>query len=568
VRYLSLLWPPKALSCFLAFLFLPLSTLWPTNSLTSVPPVPNSCSRFPAGAVVRNPPALFSQNGYLSVRFSYQTRTDDEGRTLFSFMTPDGLENPTLYVHPGDHLIVTITNNTPATPIEMPAPPPTCGGSVMTHSSVNIHFHGTNTSPVCDQDEVVHTIINSGETFQYNLVFPLDEPPGVYWYHPHAHGLTEAALQGGASGAIVVEGIQRFHPEVAGLRQRVLLIRDQNVAGNPTPGGKIPSWDLSLNFVPIAYPAEVPAILRMRSGNKEFWRVVNASADSLVDLQVLFDGVPQVLKIVGLDGVPVNSQDGQPGNNSSTSKPLDSTHVLLPTAGRAEFIVEAPAASVKVAELLTRKVNTGPDGDNDTRRTVASIQTVTADDTLENDALVSNQSEPDWQPRFQGLATAAVTNRRHLFFSENNPKSLFFITVEGEKRALYNPANPPAIVTTQGSVEDWIVENRTLENHEFHLHQTHFLVLSQDNFALNGTEPDRTIEGQYLDTIQVPYWDGNPDHPYPKVKVRVDFRGPDIGDFVYHCHIAEHEDGGMMAIIRVLPFPGAAAPNRAASLSE
>jgi hypothetical protein len=157
---------PMRLPCFLAFWFLPLSTLWPTSSFTPVPPVPNSCSRFSAGSVVHNPPALFSQNGYLSVRFSYQTRTDDEGRTLFSFMTPDGLENPTLYVHPGDHLIVTITNNTPATPIEMPAPPPTCGGSVMTHSSVNIHFHGTNTSPVCGQDEVIHTVINSGETFQ------------------------------------------------------------------------------------------------------------------------------------------------------------------------------------------------------------------------------------------------------------------------------------------------------------------------------------------------------------------------------------------------------------------
>jgi len=37
------------------------------------------------------------------------------------------------------------------------------------------------------------------------------------------------------------------------------------------------------------------------------------------------------------------------------------------------------------------------------------------------------------------------------------------------------------------------------------------------------------------------------------VTVRLDFRGPDIGDFVYHCHILAHEDGGMMAIIRVLP---------------
>jgi hypothetical protein len=111
VRHLPFLSPPKTLSCYLAFWFLPLSTLWPTNSLTPVPRVLNSCFRFPPASVVLNPPALFSQNGYLSVRFSYQTRTDDEGRTLFSFMTPDGLENPTLYVHPGDHLIVTITTS-------------------------------------------------------------------------------------------------------------------------------------------------------------------------------------------------------------------------------------------------------------------------------------------------------------------------------------------------------------------------------------------------------------------------------------------------------------------------
>jgi FtsP/CotA-like multicopper oxidase with cupredoxin domain len=52
---------------------------------------------------------------------------------------------------------------------------------------------------------------------------------------------------------------------------------------------------------------------------------------------------------------------------------------------------------------------------------------------------------------------------------------------------------------------------------------------------------------------EVPYWDGNPQHPYPSLTVRMDFRGADVGDFVYHCHIAEHEDHGMMAIIRVLP---------------
>jgi hypothetical protein len=61
-----------------------------------------------------------------------------------------------------------------------------------------------------------------------------------------------SCVAGGASGAIIVEGIQTIEHAVAGLRQKILVIRDQNVAGNPTPGGTIPSWDLSVNFVPIA----------------------------------------------------------------------------------------------------------------------------------------------------------------------------------------------------------------------------------------------------------------------------------------------------------------------------
>jgi FtsP/CotA-like multicopper oxidase with cupredoxin domain len=56
------------------------------------------------------------------------------------------------------------------------------------------------------------------------------EPPGLYWYHPHIHGIAEAAVLGGASGAIVVDGIQNIEPAVSGLRQRILMIRDQQGA--------------------------------------------------------------------------------------------------------------------------------------------------------------------------------------------------------------------------------------------------------------------------------------------------------------------------------------------------
>jgi FtsP/CotA-like multicopper oxidase with cupredoxin domain len=541
-----------------AFLFAPVYAFAQVPNQVSIAPVNDPCPRFAEGSTVSNPHALFSRNRILKVDFSYQSRTDSDGRTLFCFMTPEGYENPTLHVHPGDQLVITLTNNTPATTMEMNMNAPYCADGQMTGSSVNMHFHGTNTAPRCGQDDVLHTIINSGQTFRYDLKIPPDEPPGLYWYHPHIHGLVEAALQGGASGAIIVEGLPEFQPEVAGLRQRVLVIRDQNVAGNPTPGGpdNVPSWDLTLNNVPIPYPNYPPAVLPILLGEPQLFRILNASADTQLDLQILFDGEPQTLRIVGLDGVPTGSQDG-----NRQGRIIKTNDILIPTAGRAEFIVPAVPAGVKMAQLVTLNINTGPDGDNDPTRPIANMQ-LAGSDSGEQDSgeeRVPPAGTTELQ-RFERLAAAPVTAKRTLYFSEvlsdpSDPSSPtnFFITVDGATPVLFDPANPPAIITTQGSVEEWTIENRAQENHEFHIHQIHFLVLSQDNFEINGSQPDGTIQGQFKDMIQVPFWDGNADHPFPSVTVRMDFRGADVGDFVYHCHIAGHEDNGMMAIIRVVP---------------
>jgi FtsP/CotA-like multicopper oxidase with cupredoxin domain len=539
------------------------------TSVQPIAPVANPCPREAAGSVVQNPPDLFSKHGVLTVFFSYQTIMDADGRNLFCFMTPSGLENPTLHVNPGDHLVIYVTNNTPKTPVVLKIDRPNCGATNLTGSSLNMHFHGVNASPRCHDDEVIKTLINSGRAFKYDVNFPKDEPPGLYWYHPHAHMLVEAALQGGGSGAIVVEGIQNFQPAVAGLTQQIMVIRDQNVAGNPTPGGDIPSWDLTVNNIPIAYPQEIPAIIQMQAGEQQLWRVSNSSADSILDLQVVFDGVPQNLQIVALDGVPTGSQDG-----TGQGQIVNAKDILIPTAGRAEFIVNAPSDSVKSATLVTLGINTGPDGDNDPQRTLATIQTTAAAETASviQGSSVPTTVGPKWQERFAGLAIATPTTSRSLYFSENNPLSQFFITVDGATPTLFNPNLPPAIVTTQGSVEDWTIQNQSLENHEFHIHQLHFLVESQDNFEINGSQPDPSIAGQMLDTIQIPFWDGNPDHPFPSVTVRMDFRGTDIGDFIYHCHIAEHEDDGMVAIIRVTRSATAAKIERTrlylAALSE
>jgi FtsP/CotA-like multicopper oxidase with cupredoxin domain len=324
------------------------------------------------------------------------------------------------------------------------------------------------------------------------------------------------------------------------------VVRDQNVAGNPTPGGtaNVPSWDVSLNYVPISFPLYKPAVISMRPGQRELWRVANTAADTILDLQLQYDGHPQTLQVVALDGVPTGSQDG---TRQGTLVPK--SHILIPPAGRAEFIVTGPGANVKSATLMTLNIDTGPLGDNDPTRPLAAIHTHPA---ASLPPIIPAVSAAAGAQRFEGLASETPTAKRTLYFSEvlsdpNNPLSPtnFFITVDGKTPTLFSANNPPAIVTTQGSVEDWTIQNRAGERHEFHFHQIHFLLMEA-----NGV-PVPPQDRQFLDMIDLPYWSGK--GPYPSVKVRMDFRGPDIGDFVYHCHILGHEDNGMMAIIRVLP---------------
>jgi FtsP/CotA-like multicopper oxidase with cupredoxin domain len=472
------------------------------------------CPRPAAGSVVTPPPDLFSENGVLKVVLDYFTSVDAAGRTLFCFITPTGKEAPTLHVRPGDRLDLTVVNKVPPPPAAAPteivsSASKQCGDTTMTVSSVNVHFHGTNTSPKCHSDEVIHTIINSGQSFHYSVQFPWDEPPGLYWYHPHIHGIAEAAVQGGASGAIIVEGIAKLQPAVVGLPQRVMIIRDQNVAGNPNPGGAVPSWDVTLNYVPIAYPAETPAIIQMKPGEREFWRVANASADTILDLQVVYDGVAQPLHVVAFDGVPTGSQDGTRRGKIVTQNDI----LIPPPAGRAEFILDGPSAKVQNAVFQTLNINTGPLGDNDPTRSLAIIQATPDAPSLQSAREPPRQAGPQ---RFEGLALAHPTVKRLLYFSEvvsdpNNPASPtnFFITVTGATPTLFDPNNPPAITTRQGSVEDWTIQNQAGENHEFHMHQIHFLLL-----GVNGV-PVPPEQQQLYDTYQVPFWNGT--GPFPSI---------------------------------------------------
>src|SRR5438874_1032851 len=574
------------LPCLVVLAFSQASVLAQTTTGSSPTPValvPNPCPRLTAGTAVHQPPALFSSSGVLNVRFSYQQTTDSVGRLLHCFMTDTGLEEPTLHVNPGDTLNITVTNNTPMQPFGETYTAPNCGdatvqftppanGIASVGASVNIHYHGTNVTSQCGGDNVTRTLINPGpeHTFQYSFTFPTDEPPGLYWYHPHVHGLAERDLLGGATGALVVDGIQNVQPAVRGMRQRILVIRDQPqvqgaAEGPGNCGVDVPFQDISVNYVPIDSHATfnskgklsgitfTPAVFSMMTGETQFWRVTNSTADTILDLQVLYDGVPQTLQIAGIDAVPVNSQDGtQPGML------IPATRYRLPLAGRVEFLVQAPASTVNVAQLVTNHINNGPPGDCDPTRPIFNIALSNTDTfaSAPDDYVGAYTGLTISDQRFGGLSSQPVSATRTFQFSEIQPTQFFITQVSaGQQPTLFDNNNPPAVVTTQGSVEKWILQNIAGENHEFHQHQVHFLVQSQDNFEANGSTQAPAITGQFADMIEVPFWSGKKNVPFPQVQLLMDFRGMDIGDFVYHCHILSHEDLGMMAIIRVLPKP-------------
>ena len=555
------------------------------------------CPRPTIGSVVSEPEDLHSRDGVLRVDLTVHNYATPDGSARYCYIDAHGNQSPTLRVNPGDLVILNLKNDLVDLHADGAAgnhahmhaasgnADQPCTSGLMTPTSTNLHFHGLTIPPTCHQDEALTTSIQPGDPpFEYRFRIPADEPPGLYWYHPHIHGFGKVPLLGGASGAMIVEGIERTNKALAGLPERVLIIRDQDLLNPNAPPSKSepvvpkmlldrdgdtantgtgfgkPAKDLSINFVPVPYPDYRPAVIQMKPGEQQLWRVLNASAITYLNLAVLFNRAPQQLGLVAIDGVPLN-ESGAMGDFVDWQ-----THLGVPPGARVEFIVKGPPAGAS-GLLVTRTVDTGPGGENDPNRTIALI--APSADAPEPRSKLAASPDPLPPPSLPRLGTAVPVRTRRLYFSEkllepNNPNTAteFYITVEGQTPGPFDPkSGVPDIVVKQGTVEDWIIENRSSELHAFHIHQLHFLLLDYLGTPVN--------EPFLRDTVNVPYFNGRA-LTYPSVRLRMDFRDPNtVGTFVYHCHLLEHEDGGMMGLIRVEPAePAHAAATTSARPSD
>lgn len=462
-------------------------------------------------ARLTEPPQVSSQDHVASL--ALHAVRDSNGKSAFAFN--GGTTPPVIRVRPGETLKITYVNDLPSHSNE------TCAGGLCM-GMTNLHFHGLEISPNTPQDDVLTMLATPGQTLHYTVEIPKGHPPGLYWYHPHPHGESHRQVLDGMSGAIVVEGMERYVPEVQHLRERILMLRGSSIEHDPAAAALrqrvgIPAKSCGGEAEPADRIFTVNGAIRpqieIAPGERQFWRMVNASADRYLDLQV--DGGP--LEIVAMDGMPLAVHD--PAHPTRLTD-----HVLLSPAGRLEAIVTGPPPGAS-STLRTRCVNTGPAGDPNPEMVLADIVPGRAETVPV--ALPSNDSPAPVRMKVDLAAKEKSSPDFVVKFTED--KNGFYIN--GQK---YATDAKPMVRVRVGTYQHWRIVNQSPELHPMHIHQVHFLA-----YAENGV---RVATPEWLDTVNVPFGG--------TVDVIMDFTNPVIkGMSLFHCHLLNHEDKGMMAKI-------------------
>lgn len=157
--------------------------------------------------LVVSPDSVVSSGGVLNAILVAEPGTYTLGADTFTSNLYNGsYVPPTLVMSPGDSIALTLVNGLDYN-----------GWFPDTAAVTNLHYHGFNVTPLPPGDDVLMHIANE-QQFSYAFRMPTWHRPGLYWYHPHPHGISEGQVTDGMSGAMVVRGlIESYFPQFAGI---------------------------------------------------------------------------------------------------------------------------------------------------------------------------------------------------------------------------------------------------------------------------------------------------------------------------------------------------------------
>lgn len=364
----------------------------------------------------------------------------------------------------------------------------------------NLHFHGMTVTPL-DSGDSIFREVGPHQQGLYRFKLPPDHSPGAYWYHSHFHGGAQRQVESGIAGPILVDGILDPFPELKGIKERVLVLRNFQ----KTTTGKLASAIVTSAPSIRTVNGQADPVIDIQPGETQLWHLLNISANQYFRIRI--NG--QDVQILSRDGNTVNKQ-------------VMTDELLIGPSARFSVLVVGPAAGDHPVELAFG--NTGAAGDQYKGARIATLRS--------SGAPVPTRAITSAYPSPEDLRNVQVANVRQFAFQDSPTDGDAFM-INGER---FDPRRVNTTVKL-GDVEEWRLYNPSQELHQFHIHQTDFQVVAINDKPVPFTG--------YRDTVFIP--------TRGSITLRIPFRDPVmLGKFVYHCHILEHEDGGMMQVVQVV----------------
>jgi suppressor of ftsI len=372
-----------------------------------------------------------------------------------------------------------------------------------------VHWHGLPVPP--DQDGSPMDPLPPGAMRVYEFDLPAGSA-GTYWYHPHAHGTTAEQVSRGLAAPFIVRG---EGDPLSAIPEVTLLVTGIRLDG----GGQI-SPNGATDFAVgrqgeqlLVNGGRLPVHM-VRPGATQRWRILNATSARYLRLSL--DG--HTLTLAGTDGGLLAS----------------------PIGGLAEILV-APAQRVEV--IVT--ASTSPNA-RFTLRALRHVSDAMGMGTYANEDLLTLATTAEAPA--SAIAIPAILRPMATLGPEVARKRVTLTQtgmgmMGGASGFLVNgrtfDMNRVDFVSTVGEVETWDIVNETMMDHPIHIHGTQFRLLSRTSSGVVTTAP----YAARIDTVDVPAG------TTATIGMRQDFAGKRM----VHCHILEHEDAGMMAVLDVRP---------------
>ena len=447
------------------------------------------------GAPFVEPTALRSTRGELRVSLqASEGPVRIGGRAATALSYNGGLPGPTLHLQSGDRLRLRLTNRL--------------------RTPTNLHVHGLHVSPEGHGDNVL-VAVQPGTSFDYDYQLPGNHPPGVYWYHPHHHGTVADQVFGGLYGAIIVADPQPDLHAVPSRLERVLVISDISLTSdgsvrNASTMDRMRGREGDLILV----NGQARPVITTRPGSRERWRVVNACTSRYLRLRL--DG--QRLQLLGID-------------SGRLAQPRDIEQVVLAPGNRADLLVNTTSGTAVLRALGYDRGAPSMGGFGS--RSANRASTVLATLSVSGEAVPALPPIPR-QAVPRDLRGPPVAVRRRLTFAMGMGGGMggdaMDFTIDGRA---FDPSRIDQVVPS-GAVEEWTIANTSPVDHPFHLH-----IWPMQLVQVGGRPVSDVI---WQDVINVP--------AHSDITVRIAFQ-TFTGRAVYHCHILDHEDKGMMGIVDV-----------------